>query len=382
MTLSIVDNLGCTADTSYDVTVNERPTVFAGGMITVCPSDSAQLNAIAANGNPPYSYQWSPSAGLNSDTIFDPYTFNTNGITYVVTVTDSNGCSSLPDSVTVNQFTPPTISASSINLCTTQTPLQNTFTVLGAGPGSTFEWGLSPSYSFITNAAADSSDITADFPPAVATYDFTAVITDGVTGCIDTVSTSFSVTAGLTMSVSGPSLICTGDSATLIVSGATTYSWTSSPVYVLGDSTASTQTVSPPSNTVFTIIGTTGTCTETITDSLTVSPKPDVFVNPIPPFCGCATVVLNGAGSTSNMLYLWTSLVGSSIVSSSSLVTNATICGNDTITLLVTDSISGCFNDSTVVTTLLPKPTAMISVSPNLICNGVSTLITLYSNGR
>ena len=381
ITLNITDALGCMADTSVDVIVNDVPTVFAGGFITVCKSDSAQLNAAAAGGLAPYQYQWAPSAGLNNDTIFDPYTFNTNSTSYCVTVTDANGCTSTPDCVAISQYPQPTISASSANLCASQTPLSNTFTVMGSGAGTTYEWGTSPDYSVITGAAPDSSSITADFPPVAATYNFIAIVTDGVTGCIDTVPTSFSVTAGLSMSVTGRSQICIGDTDTLTVSGATTYVWSASPSYSFSDSTSAIQIVSPLANTVFTITGTMGTCTETITYNLTVSPKPVASVDTIPPFCGCATVTLNGVGSTAGMSYLWTSQNGSSIVAPTNIFTNATICGSDSITLLVTDVSTGCFSDSTIATTIRPNPNANVTVTPSLICNGVATLINLDGSG-
>lgn len=379
--LNITDSLGCTADTSIDVTVNAKPTVFAGGFITVCKSDSAQLNAMAAGGTLPYRYQWAPSAGLSNDTIFNPYTFNTASTSYCVVVTDSNNCSSTPDCITINQYPQPTIAPSSINLCASQTPLTNIFTVFGSNPGSTYEWGTSPDYSVITGAAPDSSNITVTFPPVPATYNFLAIVTDGVTGCIDTVPTSFTVTAGLNMNVSGPPQICLGDSATLTVSGANSYVWSASPSYTFADSTSAVQVVSPSSNTSFTITGTTGTCTETLIFNLTASPKPVASVDTIPAFCGCAMVSLNGVGSTPGMSYLWTSQNGNSIVAPTNIFTNAIICGNDLITLLVTDISSGCFSDSTIATTIRPNPNSNVTVTPDMICNGVATLINLDGAG-
>ena len=381
ITLNIIDALGCISDTTIDIAVNNIPTVFAGGFITVCPNDSAQLNATPGGGTGPYQYQWSPSAGLNNDTIINPYTFNTASTIYSVIVTDANNCESNPDAVTLNQFPQPTIVPASLDLCASQTPLQNTFTVMGASPGSTYKWGLSPAYSRITGAALDSSDITATFPPIAATYNFTAIVTDGVTGCIDTVLTSFSVSAGLSINVSGQNQICIGDTGTLTVSGATTYIWSASPVYTFTDSTLAIQIVSPIANTIFSITGTTGTCTQTITYNLAVSPKPIVSVDTISPFCGCTTILLNGVGSTPAMSYLWTSQNGGSIVSPSNIVTNATICGGDLITLLVTDILSGCSIDSTISTVLLPNPNVNVTVTPNIICNGVSTLINLDGAG-
>lgn len=375
--LSIVDFNGCSADTFVDVTVNELPTVFAGGFLTVCPNDSAALNATASNGIAPYHYQWSPSAGLSNDTIFDPYTFNTNSVSYCITVTDVNGCVSLPDCIIIDQYPTPTIVPSSANLCASQLPLQNTFNVNGSGAGSQYEWGLSPDYALITGAAPDSSSIDASFPPVPATYNFIAIVTDGVTGCVDTVPTSFTVTAGLSMSVSGPSTICSGDSATLNVTGATTYSWTATPAYAFADSTNSVQVVFPAVNTIFTITGTMGTCTQTINHSLTVGANPVAFINPIAPVCSCGVVTLDGTGSTPGMTYLWTSQNGSSIVAPGNIVTNGTVCVNDSITLTVTDPSTSCKNSVKEAAVSRPKPVSKANVTPPLICNGVATAINL-----
>jgi hypothetical protein len=381
MTLGIIDSLGCTADTTFDVSISDIPAVFAGGFITVCRNDTAQLNAIVSGGVAPYNYLWTPSVGLSNDSIVNPVAYNTNGTSYCVTVTDANNCTSTPDCVTINQYPQPTITAGSANLCASQSNLQNTFTVSGPNPGANYSWRFSPSYSLITGAAGDSSSITATFPAVPGTYAFIAVIYDTITGCTDTVPTAFTVTAGLSMSVSGPTNICEGDTATLIASGATTYSWSASPSYSFADSTLATQSVLPSNNTTFTITGTTGTCTQTITRVLNVGAKPLAIINPISPFCGCATVSLNGIGSTPGMTYLWTSQSGSSIVSPSNLVTNAQICGIDVITFTVTDNTTTCSSDTTYTTISRPKPNAQAAVTPNLICNGTSTPVNLDGSG-
>ncbi|GAJ20639.1 unnamed protein product, partial [marine sediment metagenome] len=52
-------------------------------------------------GNDTLTYEWSPSTGLNYDTIPNPTATATSNTTYYVTVTTSNGCTAI-DSVTVN----------------------------------------------------------------------------------------------------------------------------------------------------------------------------------------------------------------------------------------------------------------------------------------
>lgn len=381
MFVTATDSLGCTADTTVDVFVNELPIVFAGFDQQVCSYDTLQIFASPMAGSAPFSYVWSPSAGL-SDSISDsPIAYNTNQ-TYCVVMTDANACVSAPSCITISHYPPPSISSGSANLCATGTNLQNTFTVTGASPGSTYEWGLSADYGLISSAAVDSSDITADFPTGVvATYNFTCIINDAGTGCIDTVSVSFDVINGLAMSVSGPTQVCIGDSVTLIVSGADTYTWSASPAYTFADPTLDTQTVSPSSPTNFTIDGVQGTCTQTLLFSLAVNPIPTVSVAPVAPVCGCSSITLDGVGSSPGMIYTWTNSGSSSITSSNSIVASANICNTDTFSLHVQDSGSGCFADSAIEVVVLPKPDAKATVTPNLICLGVNTNITLDGFG-
>ncbi len=379
--LSIIDNNGCTADTTKDVIVHPRPSVFAGGSMTLCKNDTAQLNAVPSGGYPPYTYQWTPSAGLSSSTIYNPFTFNTNGTSYCVVVSDSNNCPSISDCISLNQYPQPTISSSNPALCTTQPSLQNTFTVNGPNAGSSYSWRLSTSYSLITSAAPDSSSITVTFPPTVGTYNFTAIVIDALTGCKDTVNTSFNITPGLNMTITGPNQMCDGDTITLTASGAVSYSWSASPAYAFSNATAAAQVMSPPSSTVFTITGVAGTCTQIITDTLTVYGNPVATVSPIAPYCGCAIDTLNGVGSTAGMSYFWTSTLGSSIANPTALFTTANICDTDTIMLTVTDTITTCATSASIVVLATPRPDVQVNVTPTNICIGVPTVVTLDGTG-
>ncbi len=379
--VSIIDVHGCTADTTKDVIIHPRPSVFAGGFLTVCRNDTAQLNAVPSGGYPPYTYKWTPALGLNSDTIYNPFTFNTDNKTYCIVVKDSNDCPSLSDCILLTQYPQPTISSANPSFCTTLPNLQNTFTVNGPNAGSSYSWRLSTDYSLITGAAPDSSSITVDFPPIIGTYNFKVIVNDALTGCDDTVSTSFNITPGLNMGVTGPSQMCDGDTVTLNVSGAVSYVWSPSPAYALSNPNASSQNVSPPSTTVFTITGTAGTCTQTIKDTLIVYGNPNAVVSPIPPYCGCANVTLDGVGSTAGMSYLWTSSLGSPITSPTSLVTLANVCDTDTIMLTVTDLITTCATSASTVVLATPRPAVQANVTPPFICIGVPTLVQLDGTG-
>lgn len=90
---------GCTLVESVTIDVNPVPIVSAGHDQILCQGEGTQLNG-SANGNPPFTYQWTPSTGLSSTTIANPFCSPPATTTYTLTVIDANGCSA-SDDVTV-----------------------------------------------------------------------------------------------------------------------------------------------------------------------------------------------------------------------------------------------------------------------------------------
>lgn len=68
---------------------------------TICQGATVQLNSNVSNGNAPYSYSWTPTAGLSDPSIPNPVASPTTNTVYTLTVTDNNGCTDT-DQVTVN----------------------------------------------------------------------------------------------------------------------------------------------------------------------------------------------------------------------------------------------------------------------------------------
>jgi hypothetical protein len=382
-TVVVTDSNGCTGSGTASVIINPLPIANAGNDTTVCRYSPVQLNGAASGATPPYTYTWSPGTGLSDSTISNPTTNVTSNVTYCLVVTDSFGCISFPDCVDLNVFPSPVINSPPSVLCATDpNPLTSIFTVTGAGAGSTYEWYLSADYTYITSANIDSSSVTATYPSGVpATYNFTVIVTDGVTGCVDTLSTAFTIQPGLTMTINGPFTVCAGQSVTVTATGATTYAWTASPPYAFADSTLASQNVSPASTTTFTVLGTTGTCSQQLSTTVNVNPLPVAVAAPIPPFCGCDTVALNGTGSTPGMSYQWSSAGGNAIGSPTSLVTSAIICTSDVFTLVVTDTSTGCSDSVSVAANVTANPPATAAVLPTVICDGIATVVTLDGTG-
>ncbi len=80
-----------------NMTVNATP----NGAQTICEGASVQLNSNVSNGNAPYTYSWTPIAGLSDPSIADPVASPTTNTVYTLIVTDDDGCTDT-DQVTIN----------------------------------------------------------------------------------------------------------------------------------------------------------------------------------------------------------------------------------------------------------------------------------------
>lgn len=98
-TITVVDANGCVDTDDMTVFVNALPTVSAGSDSTITCGDSLVLNG-SATGTGPVAYVWSPSGELSSGTVANPTATPTSNTTFVLTATDSLGCSA-SDSVAV-----------------------------------------------------------------------------------------------------------------------------------------------------------------------------------------------------------------------------------------------------------------------------------------
>lgn len=110
-TVTITTPNGCSSSSSVIVYVS-GPVITLGSNKTVACGSSVQLDKVTTNytGTGKVRFKWSPSTGLNCDTIPDPVATVTATTSYSVAVTTPNGCESTAGYLVVT-VTPATVDA-------------------------------------------------------------------------------------------------------------------------------------------------------------------------------------------------------------------------------------------------------------------------------
>ncbi|MDX2002457.1 MAG: hypothetical protein SFW35_08490, partial [Chitinophagales bacterium] len=170
-----------------------------------------------------------------------------------------------------------------------------------------------------------------------------------------------------TITLSGDSIICEGESTTITASGAVTYSW--SPNLYVSATSGSVVTFNPPVTTTYVITGynTSGNCTFTRNLTITVNANPILNTSTVSATCsgnGSATVVASaGSGSYT---YAWNDPAAQITATAINLAS-----GNYGVT--VTDANTGCQNNTFAFVAAVGTPIVYIQNSVNVACFGGST---------
>ncbi|MFN8296962.1 MAG: gliding motility-associated C-terminal domain-containing protein [Chitinophagales bacterium] len=206
------------------------------------------------------------------------------------------------------------------------------------------------SYTWTGGLAAISNPITL---PLTTTTTYTVIGT--TSGCTDTAVSTVTVKPKPSVTVNNP-FICYNEKASLIASGATSYTWTGGLAAISNPTTLPLTTT-----TTYTVIGTTSGCTDTAVSTVTVKPKPSVTVNN-PFICYNETASLIASGATS---YTWTG--GLAAISNPTTLPLTT-----TTTYTVIGTTSGCTDTAVSIVTVKRTQTTNITKT---ICFGDSVKI-------
>ncbi|NUO82108.1 lamin tail domain-containing protein [candidate division KSB1 bacterium] len=154
-------------------------TASAGDDVEICFGDSAQIggNPTASDGLTPYSYSWSPLAGLSDATSANPKASPASTTTYSVIVTDATGCKDTSEvTVTVNPKPLANAGADQTIVIDQTIQIGGNPTASAGTPPFTYEWspqtGLDDHTSENPNATSE------------ATTTYVVIVTDSK-GCTD-----------------------------------------------------------------------------------------------------------------------------------------------------------------------------------------------------
>jgi gliding motility-associated-like protein len=365
--VTVTDSAGCTATASVTISQPANTmalTISAQSNVSCFGNTNGSATVSVSGGTAPYTYSWNTSPVQTSATVN-----NLAAGTYVVTVTDANGCSA---SANVNITQPASSIAVSVSAQTNVSCFGNTngsatVTVSGGAAPYTYSWNTSP-----VQTGATVNNLSAGM--------YVVTVTDA-NGCTGTASVTITQPAStISASISAQQNVAcfngTHGSATVSVSGGTapyTYSWNTTPVQ-----TSATATNLPAGNYVVTITDANGcstTASVTITQPaalLTAMVSAQTNVSCFGGNTGSATAM--AMGGTAPYYYSWNSTPAQFTATATNLV-----AGNYTVTIA---DANGCTATATIsITEPAVALAASISAQANASCNANDGSATVTASG-
>lgn len=296
---------GCTGVTGVCLSTQGGLSLGISGNTTICSGTSATLTATGAS-----NYTWSP--GLTGSSIVVSPSVST---CYTVIGSNSVGCTgSAAICINVQSSSSVTIQGPS-TLCA-----GSTGTLFGSG-GTSYTWNPG---NFVNNGQLV-------ITPSVNTcYSMT---TNGYCGVVTVVKCVTVSTTNGSLSISGPSSICSGNTATLNASGANTFTW------YPGGSTGPSIVVSPTASVCYTVTGTGCAGNQSASHCVSIGGA-NLSVTGNTALCSGSSATLTTSGAQN---YTWsTGSTGSSIVVSPSVSTCYSVVGTTSTGCMGTGAI--CIN--------------------------------------
>lgn len=148
----VTDNYGCSTTQPVNVTQPNMLVLVPTPNVTICYGQSTQISASASGGTPAYTYSWTPNTLSGSG----PHTVNpTTTTSYIVSVSDANGCTRSPQVITVAVTPQLAMNGFAVTKCEGQTAtLAPTITSIGNGGPYDFTWS-----NGVTTMAATSTSV-------------------------------------------------------------------------------------------------------------------------------------------------------------------------------------------------------------------------------
>lgn len=324
----------------------------AGPDTAICIGDSIQL--LASGG---IAYQWEAANGILDLNIPNPIVNPTVTTSYIVTVSDSSGCTDQDTiTITVNPLPVPSVIGTDPFVCSEGE------SILIVSGGVSYNWRPD---STLTGINSDRPTITpvnnTDSVSIIVSYFVT--VTDA-NGCSQEDSIDVEVRLRPVMTITEDTTICPGETITLLATGGISYDW--APNLGLNATDIENPVASPSETTTYTATVTARWgCTET--DSVTISiidpdAGPDVTI------CAGDTAQLSASGG---IAYAWFPADG---LSNANIANPTASPLNSTQYIVRVTDAAGCFAFDTMFVRILGVPDLQIT-GDSAICIGESTVL-------
>lgn len=241
----------CSSTLSTQVTVYPKPVSAFSPSINSCGGGVYFTDLSASN---IAAWQWTLSATATS-TIQNPYNFYSAGGTHTVIliVTNTDGCKDTSQQV-ITVGVPPPMAVNGNSLICAGSHAQ-----LSASGGTSYQW--TPTVSLdVSNIANPSAS-----PTISTTYSVIITTTNGCSFLLNTTVNVSQLPAGPVSAIANPPYVISGNSTTLVYQGSPGSNITWYPFGSTTPGTGYTVSASPVKPTTYTVVVTTGACTQRAT---------------------------------------------------------------------------------------------------------------------
>lgn len=325
---------------------------------------------IGSQERPGYTYQWSPTTGLDRVDISAPTFSGTTTTQYIVSVRSPfSSCTERLDTVVVTVVPPPDITMPRDTTVCTGDQFQ---LIASSVTGTEFLWSPTTGLSNpnIRNPIAN--------PTATTTYTLTVRNADN---CSDSATVTITVNQ-LPAAAGGPDTnICADGTVQLGVAQVVgvTYRW--SPATGLSDTTVAQPffTSAIPGSVTYTVTTTNAQgCSTSDQVTVQVDARPVANAGSNDTICAGEGIRI-GTQSSVGLTYQWTPTTG---LSSPTVADPIATPSTTTTYQVITRNGLGCTDTSTVRIVVVPVPDATITVAEDSICAGASTQLQVAAGAR
>ncbi|MFZ4522302.1 MAG: T9SS type A sorting domain-containing protein [Bacteroidales bacterium] len=207
------------AGNTFAATVSATPAA-------ICLGQSSQLNVLVQGGTSPFTYAWTPAAGLSDPTISNPVATPGTSTIYRVLVTD-NAAHTAVDSTNIVVNTPPAAPGPISGLQSVCAGDTADYTVVEVIGGTTYSWSVQG--DAIILSGQNTPNISVHWGAASGSVQLIAGNDCGNNPIASVLAVVVSQPPAALNPVTGPDLVCSGSSATFttaILGPPGTYNWT------------------------------------------------------------------------------------------------------------------------------------------------------------